>query len=94
MRITFTENRSSTSGRSGSFKVKSSRGEIITISVSQSKAVIDWIYTFSVSPSNVSFVKTGETKTVSVSSYKTPYIHGTVSGSSVDVGYTASSSET
>ena len=92
--VVFTENRSTTASRSGSFKIKSSRGEIITVSVSQSKATIDWVYTFSVSPASLSFVKTGETKTVSASSYKTPYIHGTISGSSVDVSYTSSSSET
>ena len=91
--VTFTENRSDTTGRSGSFKIKSSRGEIVTISVSQDKATIDWIYTFSVT-SFINLKNVGETTSLAVASYKTPYVHGSVYGDNVNVDYTLSSNVT
>lgn len=58
-----------------------------TVSVSQSGAVITYDYTFTVSPTSLSFAATGETKSVQITSTRQKYINGAPSGSPEAVTY-------
>lgn len=88
--VTFSANTSLTEDRTGSFIIQSSLGDQESISFVQKKAVLSWVYTFNVT-SSINLKNVGETKSLSVTSYKTPYLHGSVYGDVVNVDYTLSS---
>lgn len=54
--------------------------------------VITWEYTFSVTPTLLSFGATGATKYVTATSYKRKYLNGSYTGQQVDVGFSSSAS--
>lgn len=56
--------------------------------------VITWEYTFSVTPTSLSFDAIGGTRQVSVTSYKRKYLNGSYTGQQVDVGFSSSASGT
>lgn len=91
--VTFSANSSVTEDRVGSFTIQNTVGDQATISFTQKKAVIDWKYTFNV-PSFIDLKNVGETTSLAVTSYKTPYVHGSVYGDNVNVDYTLSSNVT
>ena len=60
-----------------------------TCTVTQSAGVITYEYSFSVSPTFLSFSSKGETKSFTVTSTRTKIINGTNTGVSENVGYTS-----
>lgn len=74
-------------GDARSTQITISGGIARTVSVSQSGAVITYDYTFTVSPTSLSFAATGETKSVQITSTRQKYINGVASGSPEAVTY-------
>lgn len=67
-------------------------GKTLSINLVQAAATQSWDYTFSVSPTSMSFAASGETKTFSVSSSKQEYRNGHTYGSAVAVLYSRTNS--
>ena len=88
--ITATQN-NTLSGRSGTATfTQSESGKTTSVSLSQAAGVEGWNYTFSVSPTSLSFEATGGTKSVSVTSYRRQTINGSETGVQESVGYSSS----
>ena len=77
-------------GSSRSCTVTATHGGVSkTCTVSQSAGVITYEYSFSVSPTFLSFSSKGETKSFTVSSTRIKFINGTSTGTTENVGYTS-----
>ena len=61
-----------------------------TVGASQAAGVVTWNYYFSVTPTSLSFVAGGETKAVTVSSYRKKVINGVETSTQENVNYTVS----
>lgn len=59
-----------------------------TVSVSQASAAVTWKYYFSVAPISLDFVAGGETKSVTVTSYRKKVINGAETSTQEDVNWT------
>lgn len=59
-----------------------------TVSVSQASASVTWKYYFSVAPTSLDFVAGGETKSVTVTSYRKKVINGAETSTQEDVNWT------
>lgn len=67
-------------------------GKKVTVAVSQAAGTVTWEYTFTVSPTSLSFSEKGETKSVTVTSVKQKKINGVNDGNPVSVDYTRANS--
>ena len=77
-------------GSSRSCTVTATHGGVSkTCTVTQSAGVITYEYSFSVSPTFLSFSSKGETKSFTVSSTRIKFINGTSTGTTENVGYTS-----
>ena len=61
-----------------------------TVGASQAAGVVTWNYYFSVTPTSLSFVAGGETKSVTVTSYRKKVINGVETSTQENVKYTVS----
>ena len=61
-----------------------------TVGASQAAGVVTWNYYFSVTPTSLSFVAGGETKSVTVTSYRKKVINGVETSTQENVNYTVS----
>lgn len=61
-----------------------------TVAASQAAEVVTWNYYFSVTPTSLSFVAGGESKTVTVTSYRKKVINGVETSTQENVNYTVS----
>lgn len=61
-----------------------------TVAASQAAGVVTWNYYFSVTPTSLSFVAGGESKTVTVTSYRKKVINGVETSTQENVNYTVS----
>ena len=61
-----------------------------TVGASQAAEVVTWNYYFSVTPTSLSFVAGGETKSVTVTSYRKKVINGVETSTQENVNYTVS----
>ena len=59
-----------------------------TVGASQAAGVVTWNYYFSVTPTSLSFVAGGETKSVTVTSYRKKVINGVETSTQENVNYT------
>ena len=59
-----------------------------TIAISQAAEVVTWNYYFSVTPTSLSFVADGESKSVTVTSYRKKVINGVETSTQENVNYT------
>ena len=59
-----------------------------TVAASQAAGVVTWNYYFSVTPTSLSFVAGGETKSVTVTSYRKKVINGVETSTQENVNYT------
>ena len=59
-----------------------------TVGASQAAGVVTWNYYFSVTPTSLSFVAGGETKSVTVTSYRKKVINGVETTTREDVSWT------
>jgi hypothetical protein len=71
--------------------VQNALGKQATVTFTQKKAVIDWRYTFSRPSTAIPIKNVGETTSITIASYKTPYVHGSVYGDNVNVDFSSSS---
>lgn len=60
-----------------------------TVAASQAAGVVTWKYYFSVTPTSLSFVAGGESKTVTVTSYRKKVINGVETSTQENVAWTA-----
>lgn len=65
-----------------------------TVDVSQAAGVVTWNYYFSVTPTSLSFVAGGETKSVTVTSYRKKVINGVETSTQENVSWSATISGT
>lgn len=65
-----------------------------TVAASQAAGVVTWNYYFSVTPTSLSFVAGGESKTVTVTSYRKKVINGVETSTQENVAWTATISGT
>ena len=65
-----------------------------TVAASQAAAVVTWNYYFSVTPTSLSFVAGGESKTVTVTSYRKKVINGVETSTQENVNWTPTVSGT
>lgn len=65
-----------------------------TVAASQAAEVVTWNYYFSVTPTSLSFVAGGESKTVTVTSYRKKVINGVETSTQENVAWTATISGT
>ena len=77
------------SARSTSLSVAGG-GMTRTVGASQAAGVVTWNYYFSVTPTSLSFVAGGETKSVTVTSYRKKVINGVETSTQENVNYTVS----
>lgn len=75
------------SARSTSLSVAGG-GMTRTVGASQAAGVVTWNYYFSVTPTSLSFVAGGESKTVTVTSYRKKVINGVETSTQENVNYT------
>lgn len=61
-----------------------------TVAASQAAGVVTWNYYFSVTPTSLSFVAGGESKSVTVTSYRKKVINGVETSTQENVNYTVS----
>ena len=61
-----------------------------TVAASQAAGVVTWNYYFSVTPTSLSFVAGGESKSVTVTSYRKKVINGAETSTQENVNYTVS----
>lgn len=88
--ITASENRT-LSDRSGTVTfTQAESGKTASVSLRQDKGVEGWNYTFSVSPTSLSFDAIGGTKNVSVTSFRRQTINQKETGVQENVGYSSS----
>ena len=81
---------SNNTGSARSCTVTATHGGVSkTCTVTQSAGVITYEYSFSVSPTFLSFSSKGETKSFTVSSTRIKFINGTSTGTTENVGYTS-----
>lgn len=59
-----------------------------TIAISQAAEVVTWNYYFSVTPTSLSFVADGESKSVTVTSYRKKVVNGVETSTQENVGWT------
>ena len=69
-------------------------GKTQAVSLSQAAGVVTWNYYFSVTPTSLSFVAGGETKAVTVSSYRKKAINGVETSTQENVNWTPTVSGT
>ena len=81
------------SARSTSLSVAGG-GMTRTVSASQAAGVVTWNYYFSVTPTSLSFVAGGETKSVTVTSYRKKVINGVETSTQENVSWSATISGT
>lgn len=81
------------STRSTSLSVAGS-GMTRTVGASQAAGVVTWNYYFSVTPTSLSFVAGGETKSVTVTSYRKKVINGVETSTQENVSWSATISGT
>lgn len=74
--------------------IQAESGKTASVSLSQTKGVEGWNYTFSVSPISLLFEAIGGTKNVSVTSFRRQTINGSETGVQENVGYSSSVSGT
>jgi hypothetical protein len=77
------------SARSTSLSVAGG-GMTRTVGASQAAGVVTWNYYFSVTPTSLSFVAGGESKSVTVTSYRKKVINGVETSTQENVNYTVS----
>lgn len=77
------------SARSTSLSVAGG-GMTRTVGASQAAGVVTWNYYFSVAPTSLSFVAGGESKSVTVTSYRKKVINGVETSTQENVNYTVS----
>lgn len=65
-----------------------------TVSVSQASAAVTWNYYFSVTPTSLSFAANGETKSVTVTSYRKKVVNGVETSTQENVDWTSTVSGT
>ena len=65
-----------------------------TVGASQAAGVVTWNYYFSVTPTSLSFVAGGETKAVTVTSYRKKVINGVETSTQENVSWSATISGT
>lgn len=65
-----------------------------TVSVSQASAAVTWKYYFSVNPTSLSFAANGETKSVTVTSYRKKVVNGAETSTQENVDWTPTVSGT
>lgn len=63
-----------------------------TVGASQAAGVVTWNYYFSVTPTSLSFVAGGETKSVTVTSYRKKVINGVETSTQENVPWTVTGS--
>ena len=81
------------SARSTSLSVAGG-GMTRTVGASQAAGVVTWNYYFSVTPTSLSFVAGGETKSVTVTSYRKKVINGVETSTQENVNWTPTASGT
>jgi hypothetical protein len=81
------------SARSTSLSVAGG-GMTRTVGASQAAGVVTWNYYFSVTPTSLSFVAGGETKSVTVTSYRKKVINGVETSTQENVSWSATISGT